>query len=417
MALIVQKYGGTSVATPDLICQIAKRIIKLKEQGNDLVIVVSAMGDQTDKLMKLAYQITDSPREREMDMLLSVGERITMALLSMAINNLGHEAISFTGSQSGIITDTHHMRARILEIRAFRITEELEKGKIVIVAGFQGVSLEKEVTTLGRGGSDTSAVALAAFLQAERCEILKDVNGVYTADPRIIPNAKKLDYITYDEMIELANAGAKVLHPRAVELAKKHHVPLHIRSSFNEEEGTLVGDWVKVETHPISGITHDCKIVKVTVQADSEEIDLPAHVFESLSKDGISIRLISQNSNEVDGIIKVSFAVAQANYPKTKANLQALEKHISGFKMTYHKNVAIVSLVGGGIPGHYGIAARMFRTLAEEKIPIDMISSSHISISCIIQEKDVERAVQKLYEEFGLEDMEIELEMDRIVGR
>ncbi|MCD6169137.1 MAG: aspartate kinase [Candidatus Latescibacteria bacterium] len=403
MNLIVQKYGGTSVATPELIKRAALRIVSLKKKGYDVAVVISAMGDTTDQLLNLATKITDRPSGRELDMLLSSGERIAMALLSMAINSMGFPAISFTGSQSGIVTDTVHTKARIKAVRPYRVQEELKKGKIVVVAGFQGVSPEHEVTTLGRGGSDTTAVALAYALGAEQCEILTDVDGVYTADPRIVPRARKLDAISYDEMLELASSGAKVLHTRSVELAKQYKVLLHVRSSFNENPGTIVREEEKqMEEILVRGIAYDDSEAKVTIREVPDRPGVAARIFGSLAQANINVDMIIQNVSD-SGTTDMSFTVPESELLQALGCIEKLRTEMEFKDVVADNEIAKVSIVGLGMRSHSGVAARMFQALAEKGINIEMISTSEIKISCVVRRPEVEEAVKALHKAFELE--------------
>ncbi len=403
MNLIVQKYGGTSVATPELIKRAALRIVSLKKKGHDVIVVISAMGDTTDQLLNLATKITDRPSGRELDMLLSSGERIAMALLSMAINSMGFPAISFTGSQSGIVTDTVHTKARIKAIRPHRVQEELKKGKIVVVAGFQGVSPEHEVTTLGRGGSDTTAVALAYALGAEQCEILTDVDGVYTADPRIVPRARKLDVISYDEMLELASSGARVLHTRSVELAKQYKVLLHVRSSFNENPGTIVKEEeTQMEEVLVRGIAYDDSEAKVTIREVSDRPGVAARIFGALAQANINVDMIIQNVSD-SGTTDMSFTVPESELLQALGCIEKLRSEMEFKDVVADNDIAKVSIVGLGMRSHSGVAARMFQALAEKGINIEMISTSEIKISCVVRRSEVEDAVKALHKAFELE--------------
>ncbi|OPX33168.1 MAG: aspartate kinase [Candidatus Latescibacteria bacterium 4484_181] len=403
MNLIVQKYGGTSVATPELIKRAALRIVSLKKKGYDVAVVISAMGDTTDRLLNLATKITDRPSGRELDMLLSSGERVAMALLSMAINSMGFPAISFTGSQSGIVTDTVHTKARIKAVRPYRVQEELKKGKIVVVAGFQGVSPEHEVTTLGRGGSDTTAVALAYALGAEQCEILTDVDGVYTADPRIVPRARKLDAISYDEMLELASSGAKVLHTRSVELAKQYKVLLHVRSSFNENPGTIVKEEEKqMEEILVRGIAYDDSEAKVTIREVPDRPGVAARIFGSLAQANINVDMIIQNVSD-SGTTDMSFTVPESELLQALGCIEKLRTEMEFKDVVADNDIAKVSIVGLGMRSHSGVAARMFQALAEKGINIEMISTSEIKISCVVRRPEVEEAVKALHKAFELE--------------
>ncbi len=407
MALIVQKYGGTSVGNPERIKHVARRVVASAEAGNDVCVVVSAMGDTTDELLELAAKISEQPHERELDMLLSAGERISMALLSMAIIDLGREAISFTGSQAGIVTDTSHGRAKIVEVRARRVRDELAAGKIAIVAGFQGVSTEDEVTTLGRGGSDATAVALAAGLGADACEIYTDVEGVYTADPRLVPGARKLRSVSYEEMLELAAAGAKVLMARSVEFGRNHGVPIHVRSTFSEAEGTwVVKEGEGMEQPIISGIAHDTSEAKVTISGVPDRPGVAARVFRPLADAGVNIDMIVQNVSEA-GHTDITFTVPITDMAKAEPILAATAQEVSARGVTTDPEIAKVSLVGAGMKTHPGVAADMFDALADAGINIEIISTSSIRISCVVRASEVERAVQVIHDRFRLsEDVE-----------
>ncbi|MCK5329646.1 MAG: aspartate kinase [Candidatus Latescibacteria bacterium] len=404
MSLIVQKYGGSSVATPALIQRVAKRVVTARRAGNDLVVVVSAMGKTTDGLVALAEEITDRPSNREMDMLLSSGERISMTLLSMAIGAMGCEAISLTGSQCGIITDTAHRRARIMEIKGDRIVSALSEGKVVIVAGFQGVSLDREVTTLGRGGSDRTAVALAYRLKAELCEIYTDVDGVFTADPRLVPNARKLDTISSDEMLELASSGAKVMEAKSVEFANKYNVTIHVRSSFNEQPGTIIKrEDTMMEQVLVRGIAHELKEAKVTFRGVPDQPGVVAEIFSRLSDANVNVDMIVQNVSE-SGITDVSFTVQKADIRIAIGICEGVRDRVGAKNLSADEEIAKVSVIGVGMRSHSGVAAKMFQTLADEKINIEMISTSEIRISCVIQASEVERAVCALHAAFELEE-------------
>ncbi len=403
MSLIVQKYGGTSVTTPELIKRVAGRIIAKKKEGNDIVVVVSAMGDSTDQLVDLVRKITDRPRAREMDMLLSTGELVSIALLSMAINSMGAEAISFTGLQSGIITDAIHTKARILDIRADRIREELKKGRIVIVAGFQGVSVDQEVTTLGRGGSDMTAVALAYALDAHQCEILTDVDGVYTADPSIVPEARKLEVLSSDEMLELASAGAKVLYARSVEFANKYGVILHVRSSFNENSGTLVKEEEEMmEDVLVRGIAHDIDEAKITIHGVPDRPGIAAAIFQPLAQANINVDMIVQNVSE-SGVTDMSFTVPRADLERAlELGKNVIKPEIDARNVSADEDIAKVSVVGVGMRSHTGVASKTFKALSDADINIEMISTSEIKISCVIRKACIEDAVRALHREFEL---------------
>ena len=404
MGLLVQKYGGSSVATPALIQRVAQRVVAARRAGHDLVVVVSAMGKTTDNLIGLAEEITDYPGDREMDMLLSSGERVSMALLSMAINAMGCEAISLTGSQCGIITDTSHRKARIMEIKGDRIFEELGKGKVVIVAGFQGVSLEREVTTLGRGGSDRTAVALAHRLKAELCEIYTDVDGVFTADPRIVPDARKLDVISSDEMLELASSGAKVMEAKSVEFANKYNVTIHVRSSFNEHSGTIIKrEDAMMEQVLVRGIAHELNEAKVTFRGVPDRPGVVAEIFSRLSDANVNVDMIVQNVSE-SGVTDVSFTVQKVDMRTALGICEGVKDKLQAKEVTADEEIAKVSVVGVGMRSHSGVAAKMFQALADEGINIEMISTSEIRISCVIQSSEVERAVRVLHRAFELDE-------------
>jgi aspartate kinase len=407
VSLIVQKYGGTSVGSPERIARVAERVVATADAGNEVCVVVSAMGDTTDELLGLAANVSDAPHPRELDMLLSAGERISMALLSMAIIDRGRKAISFTGSQAGIRTDTSHGRARIVEIRARRVLEELEKGKIAIVAGFQGVSTEDEVTTLGRGGSDATAVALAAGLGADVCEIYTDVDGVYTADPRIVPGARKLASASYEEMLELAASGARVLMTRSVEFARNHGVILHVRSSFNESEGT----WIRKEGQAmeqaiISGVAHDTSEAKVTIAGVPDRPGIAARVFRPLADAGVNIDMIVQNVS-AEGRTDISFTLPEDDLPKARPILDGMVAEVGATGVQADTGVARISLVGAGMKTHPGIAADMFDALADAGINIEIISTSAIRISCVVRVHEAERAVRVVHERFRLSEPEV----------
>lgn len=401
-SLIVQKYGGTSVANPERIKKVAKRVVKYKRQGYDLVVVVSALGDTTDELIDLAYKVTNDPSEREMDMLISTGEQVSCALLAMAIQRLKIPAISFTGAQVGIITDTSHTKARILEISTERISEELKRGKVVVVAGFQGMSISKEITTLGRGGSDLTAVALAKALGAKICEIYTDVDGVYTADPRIVNNARKLGRLSYDEMLEMASLGAKVLQARSVEYSKRYGVNMHVRSSFSYADGTIISKEVKaMEKIDVSGITLERDEAKVTICDVPDKPGIAARIFKDLALNNIVIDMIVQNVSRT-GITDISFTVLKEDLSKTIKVAKKVAKTVGAGDVIKDESIAKVSVVGIGMRSHSGIAARMFEALASRKINIEMISTSEIKISCVIERRYAEQAVRALHEEFRL---------------
>ncbi|HNW39861.1 MAG TPA: aspartate kinase [Candidatus Omnitrophota bacterium] len=400
--LVVQKYGGSSVANVERIQRVAKRVVGYSKKGYDLVVVVSALGDTTDELVELADKINSSPSEREMDMLLSTGEQISVALLAMAIHKLGFQAISFTGSQVGIITDTSHTRARIIKINADKIKEELKKGRIVIVAGFQGVTLNHDITTLGRGGSDLTAVALAKELQADACEIYTDVMGIYTTDPRIEPAARKIKEITYDEMLEMASLGAQVMQPRSIEVAKKFNVPLHVRSSFNTKKGTMIIKEVKkMEDVLVSGVTLNKNEAKITLCGVPDKPGVAVKLFKDLATSGVSVDMIVQNVSHTRST-DISFTVAKSDCNKASKITKMVARKIGAGEVLLDEDIARVSIVGVGMKSHRGVAARMFGIMADNKINIEMISTSDISISCIIKKKDAEIAVKKIHADFGL---------------
>ena len=409
MGLIVQKYGGSSVADAEGMKRVANRIVTAKRDGNQVVVVVSAMGDTTDELIDLAKQITPIPSGRELDMLLTAGERISMALLAMAITNLGHEARSFTGSQAGVITTSAHGRARIIDVTPGRIQEALKEGAIAIVAGFQGISQDtKDVTTLGRGGSDTTAVALAAALDADVCEIYTDVDGVYSADPRVVPNARKLKSVTYDEMLELAASGAKVLHLRCVEYARRYNLPIHVRSSFSTNEGT----WV-VKDHPegaameqaiISGIAHDKSEAKITIVGVPDRTGVAARIFQAIADADINIDMIVQNvSAAATGLTDISFTLPKAEGADATAILQKLQGEVGYASIQYDDQIGKLSLVGAGMRSHPGVTATFFGALSTAGVNIEMISTSEIRISIICREADIERGVQAAHTAFELD--------------
>lgn len=399
--LIVQKFGGSSVANVERIKRVAQRVISYRNKGYDLVVVVSALGDTTDELIELAQKITAEPSEREMDMLLSTGEQISVALLAMAIHRRGFQAISFTGAQVGIITDTSHTRARIVKITADRIREALNNGKIVIVAGFQGVNLNQDITTLGRGGSDLTAVALAKELKADECEIYTDVQGVYTTDPRIEPKARKLEAITYDEMLEMASLGAQVMQARSIEVAKKFNVPIHVRSSFSRNTGTLIIKEVKrMEEAVVTGITLNKNEAKITVCDVPDRTGVAAKIFKELAEGGISVDMIVQNVSHLRRT-DISFTVTKSDLVKAIKLTKKIAQNIGSGEVLQDEDIARVSIVGVGMKSHRGVAAAMFDVLAKKKVNIEMISTSDISISCIIKKKSGEVAVRALHEKFG----------------
>jgi aspartate kinase len=402
MALVVQKYGGSSVADAEKIKAVARRVVEAAKGGRGVVVVVSAMGRTTDGLIRLAHEITPTPPERELDMLLATGEQVSIALLAMAIDALGHKARSFTGEQAGIRTDAAHTRARIVGIDGEKVQRALDEGCIAIVAGFQGVTEEDDITTLGRGGSDLTAVALAAALRADVCEIYTDVDGVYTADPNIVPEARKLDRISYDEMLEMASLGAKVLQSRSVEFAKKYGVPVHVRSTFKSDPGTLVTrEDPRMEAVVVTGIAHDRGQAKVTILGVPDRPGIAAQVFGAVADHGIVVDMIVQNVSR-EGLTDISFTVPRADRPKVVATLEEVGRRIGAQGVTADDRIAKVSIVGVGMRSHSGVAARMFRTLSAEGINIQMISTSEIAVSCVIEDKYTELAVRALHEAFRL---------------
>jgi len=401
MALVVQKYGGTSVATPDLIRRVAERVVARHKQGDRMVVVVSAMGDTTDELEGLANKVSRNPPDREMDVLMTSGERISMSLLAMAVNDLGEEAVSMTGGQSGIITDAVHRKARILDIKPDRLLAELDKGKILIVAGYQGVTTDAQETALGRGGSDLTAVALAYALRADVCEINTDVDGIYTADPRVVPEARKLDVVTPDEMLELASAGARVLYSRSVEFAHKFGVVLHVRSSFNENPGTLIKEVEDMEEVVVRGIAHDLSEAKITVRHVVDRPGIAARLFGSLADADINVDVIIQNTSEA-GATDMSFTVKEGDLGKAMEVCQNVKEELGAGEVLADSDIAKVSVVGVGMRSHAGVAAAAFQALAQADINIQMISTSEIKIACVVSRGDAEKAVQVLHAAFDL---------------
>ena len=403
MALIVQKYGGTSVADPDRIRAVAEHVAFTKRHGNDVVVVVSAMGKSTDNLIKLANDVSGVQPSRELDMLLSTGERISMTLVCMALAGVGIDAISFTGSQVGIITDTVHTKAKILEIKGDRVREALAQGKVCVVAGFQGVSTDKEITTLGRGGSDTTAVALAAALGADSCEIYTDVTGVFSADPRIVPQARKLQSINFEEMLEMAGAGSKVLALRSVEFARNHNVPIQVRSSFTWEPGTwITSQEPSMEDPIISSVVTDVSEAKVTVRKVPDRPGISASLFEPLAQANVNVDMIVQNTS-TDGTTDISFTVPKADMKVAIGIVESVAKQIGAAGIAQDDAIAKISLVGAGMKTSPGIAAKMFRVLADSDVNIEMISTSTIRISVVVAAADLEKAARSLHSAFGLD--------------
>jgi len=401
--LVVMKFGGSSVATPELMKNIARRILKLqKKEKKKIVVVVSAPGKTTDHLIKLACDVNRNAGGRELDMLLATGEQQSIALLALAISSMGGKAISLTGPQVGIITDPHFTKARIRQIHPGRIEEELSRGRIVIAAGFQGKTESEEITTLGRGGSDLTAVALASVLEAEVCEIYTDVEGVYSCDPRIIPTAKKVEVITYDEMLELASAGAKVMQSRSMEVAKKFQVPLLIRSSFTFAPGTLVKEAdMELEEVVVTGVTHDENQVKVTIPNVPDIPGVAAHIFGALARKNINVDMIIQSAAE-GGINDISFTVRKEDLSPARSVMESIRKKFKSQTAVFQPDVAKLSIVGIGMRSHSGVAARMFKALARSGINIEMISTSEIKVSCVVKRENAVRGVKALAKEFGL---------------
>jgi aspartate kinase len=403
MTLVVQKFGGTSVGDADRIRAVADHIARTRREGSDVVAVVSAMGKTTDDLIRLADSVSTNQPAREYDMLVSAGERITAPALCMALADLGVVATSFTGSQAGIITDTDHTRAKILEIRPDRLRQALAEGVVPVVAGFQGVSTERDVTTLGRGGSDTTAVALAAVLGADACEIYTDVTGVFTADPRVVTTAHRINRISFEEMLEIAATGGRVLNLRSVEFARNHHVPLHVRSSFTWEPGTwVVEEDADMEEAVVTAVTHDTSEAKVTVSGVPDQPGIAARLFRALADRSINVDMIVQNTS-AHGTTDISFTVPKTDLSASVETAQSHSDELGATGVTSDRDVSRVSLIGAGMKSHPGIAATMFETLANEKINIDMISTSTIRTSCIVRTDDVERAVRCLHAAFALD--------------
>ena len=405
MALLVHKYGGSSVADAEKIQSVAERVINAKISGNDVVVVVSAMGDSTDELIDLAHTVSTDPEPREMDLLLSTGELVSCTLLSMAIKSMGHDSVSLTGNQAGIVTDTMYGHARISRVDSDRIKDELEKGQITVVAGFQGMTEGQDITTLGRGGSDTTAVALAAALNADRCDIYTDVEGIYTADPRIVPKARKMAEIGYQEMLELASYGAK-MHPRSIELGSVYQVPIYVASSFSDQPGTLIHkgpDEDNMEDRiKVTGIAYQSNIAKVTVRAVPDRPGMAAELFEPLSAVGISVDTIVLNTS-VERLTDISFTVDRSDLQKTLRELESVTNEMGAGEVVTDPTLASISVVGSGMQNTPGYASRMFRVLSEARINIEMITTSEIRISCIIAEAQVPEAVRLLHSGFGLD--------------
>ncbi len=407
MALVVQKYGGSSVADAEGVKRVARRIAETRRRGDDVCVVVSAMGDSTDELLDLAHQVSPLPPARELDMLLTSGERISMALLAMAIANLGLEARSFTGSQAGVITDSVHGRARIIDVTPGRIRAALDDGHVAIVAGFQGVSQgTKDITTLGRGGSDTTAVALAAALEADVCEIYTDVDGVFTADPRIVPAARKLDTVTYEEMLELAACGAKVLMLRCVEYGRRSGVPIHVRSSFSSKPGTTVTGSMEdlpVEQAIISGVAHDRSEAKITVVGVPDSPGKAAEIFEAVAAEGVNIDMIVQNVAATTGRTDVSFTLPKDDGARAVQRLTAIQGAVGFQSLQYDDQIGKLSLVGAGMRSNPGVSAQFFRAMSSAGVNMDMISTSEIRISVVTRAEDLDTAVRTLHTAFDLD--------------
>lgn len=402
MALIVQKYGGTSVGSIEKIMAVAKKVIELSKKGNRLLVVLSAMAGQTDALINLSRQITEIPDPRELDVLMSTGEQVSVSLFAIAVKSLGYNCCSLLGFQASIYTDQTYGKARIREIYTDRIMEELEKNSIVTIAGFQGIDEGKNITTLGRGGSDTTAVALAAALKADVCEIYTDVEGVYSADPNLCTNAKKLDKISYDEMLEFASLGAKVLDVRSVEFAKKFNVPIHVRSSFTENGGTMVvAESKEMEKILVSGVVSDKNEARITILKIPDKPGIAFAIFDPIFRANIVVDMIIQNTS-ADGITDLTFTVPKPDFQKTMGLVKDIAKKIGASDVIGDEDIAKVSIIGLGMRNHAGIAYKMFQTLAKENINISLISTSEIKISCVIQEKYTELAIRALHDSFGL---------------
>ena len=413
MSIVVQKYGGSSVADAEAIKRVARRIVETQRAGHSVCVVVSAMGDTTDELMDLAEQVTPSPPARELDMLLTSGERISMALVAMAIAQLGSEARSFTGSQAGVITDDAHGAARIIDVTPGRIQSALDAGHIAIVAGFQGVSqTTKDITTLGRGGSDTTAVALAAALGADVCEIYTDVDGVFTADPRLLPNARKLDVLSMEEMLDLAANGSKILHLRCVEYARRYGIPIHVRSSWSRKPGT----WIKdnpyegegaVEAPIIAGIAHDRSEAKITIVGVPDRVGIAAKIFGAIAEAGLNIDMIVQNVSAAETAkTDISFTLPKADGPKAMSVLQSIKHEVEYADLRFDDGVGKIALVGAGMKSHPGVSAKFFGALAEAGINIEMISTSEIRVSAVTRAEDLDEAVRAVHTAFGLDSTE-----------
>jgi aspartate kinase len=403
MALVVQKYGGTSVANVERIRRVAQRVAKTYDQGNTVVVILSAMAGVTDSLIDLAQKAAEQPDKRELDVLLATGEQTTAALLAMMLQAMGYKAQSMMGYQADLVTDSEYGNARIIEIGTERLRKAVGKGIIVVVAGFQGHDIKGNITTLGRGGSDTSGIAIAAALNADVCEIYTDVDGIYTADPNICPKARKLKFISYDEMLNMASLGAKVLQIRSVGFAKKYNIPVHVRSSFNEEEGTMVvNEDSGMEQLVVSGVTHDKKQARVTITKVPDQPGIAAKIFSPISEAGILVDMIIQNTRK-GGRTDMTFTVPKLDFKRTIEITQKVAKAINAEEVIGDTNIAMVSVIGVGMKNHSGVASVMFNTLARENINIILIGTSEIRISCVIEEKHTEKAVQVLHTAFGLD--------------
>lgn len=401
--LVVQKFGGSSVGNPERIRRVARRVFSERQKGHSVVVVVSAMGDTTDDLIDLMKQVTSNPTEREIDMLLSTGEQVSIALLAMAIRDLGADVISLTGPQVGIHTDSVHTKAKIVNIDNQRIMSELAQGRIVVVAGFQGINANNDITTLGRGGSDTTAVALAAAIQADVCEIFTDVDGVYTTDPRVVPSASKLTAISYDEMLELASLGAQVLHPRSVEIAKLYNIKLHVRTSFNESSGTIVEEVNSVENAPVvSGVAFDLNVAKIGLFDVPDRPGIAARVFNALAGENVNVDMIIQSAMR-NNMNNISFTVTQDDLRKALTVIETIKAEVGVGGYTHDEDVAKVSIVGAGMISHPGVAAKMFEAMAEAAINLEMITTSEIKVSCVIKRTETEKAVRTLHSKFELD--------------
>ncbi len=402
MSLIVQKYGGSSVATAERIKNVARRVIKTRKAGNQVVVVVSAMGDMTDDLIALSAQLAKNPSDREMDMLLSTGEQVSVALLAMAIEELGQPAISMTGPQLGILTDQFHSRARIQDINTDRIKKALKAGQIVIAAGFQGKTESGEITTLGRGGSDLTAVALAKALKAKHCEIYTDVDGIYTTDPRIVPEASKIDVISYDEILELASLGAKVMHSRSIEVGKRFNIPIYVRNSMNEREGTLITkETRKMEDIVVSGAALNEDEAKITLFGVPDRPGTAAKIFKDIADGKVNVDMIIQNKTET-GKTDVSFTVFKSDLNRAIKTVEKIADEVGADRVSCDKNISKLSIVGIGMRSHTGIASKMFSALAKKKINIDMIATSEIKVSCVISGDKGKEALRAVHAAFGL---------------